>query len=58
VHDISVSAPWYWSPAYRVEYLAWTESVVARLRGTNPALEERYDRELAHTRAILKTPHH
>jgi hypothetical protein len=37
----------------RVEYLAWTEEVVAGCRGTNAGLEELYDEVLKNGRATL-----
>ena len=52
-HDVAWSPPKDWPPSRRVEYLDWTERVVQGCRGTNPALEERYDRVLAEARGSL-----
>jgi GTP diphosphokinase / guanosine-3',5'-bis(diphosphate) 3'-diphosphatase len=47
LQDIIQSPPADWSVERIQDYLLWTEKVVAGLRGTNPALENRYDFELA-----------
>jgi guanosine-3',5'-bis(diphosphate) 3'-pyrophosphohydrolase len=52
--DILHSPPPDWSLARRQEYLFWTEQVVAGLRGTNPALEKKYDETLEAGKQILK----
>jgi hypothetical protein len=36
-----------------MEYLDWTERVVAGLRGCNEPLEHLYDKTLAHGRHVL-----
>jgi (p)ppGpp synthase/HD superfamily hydrolase len=54
IRDLVYAPPGGWSLARKVEYLDWTEQVVAGCRGTNAALEERYDRELAQARAALR----
>jgi GTP diphosphokinase / guanosine-3',5'-bis(diphosphate) 3'-diphosphatase len=47
LRDIDQSPPAGW-PLERIQdYLLWTEKVVSGLRGTNPALENCYDVELA-----------
>jgi guanosine-3',5'-bis(diphosphate) 3'-pyrophosphohydrolase len=47
LRDINQSPPADW-PLERIqEYLLWTEKVAAGLRGVNPALEKRYEFELA-----------
>ncbi len=43
VHDLIYSPPHRWSLARKQGYLLWSEKVVAGLRGSNPALERRYD---------------
>jgi guanosine-3',5'-bis(diphosphate) 3'-pyrophosphohydrolase len=43
VRDVMESPPPDWSLARRIEYLDWTEQVVAGCRGTNDALEKLYD---------------
>jgi guanosine-3',5'-bis(diphosphate) 3'-pyrophosphohydrolase len=53
LHDLVASPPQVWSAGRRREYLKWTEQVVAGLRGTNPALEAHYDRELAKGKSLL-----
>jgi guanosine-3',5'-bis(diphosphate) 3'-pyrophosphohydrolase len=53
VRDVTDSPPADWSLARRIEYLDWTEKVVARCRGTNPALEKLYDEVLKKGRAKL-----
>jgi guanosine-3',5'-bis(diphosphate) 3'-pyrophosphohydrolase len=47
LHDLVHSPPADWTLERKREYLLWTEKVVAGLRGTHPALEKRYDEELA-----------
>lgn len=47
VRDITRNPPADWSLARRRAYLDWTARVVAGLRGTNAALEARYDETLA-----------
>lgn len=54
VSDIGRDPPRTWPFERRAEYLDWAESVVARLRGTNRALEERFDVVLAESHGILK----
>jgi len=53
VRDVIVSPPQDWTLERRREYLLWTERVVAGLRGTNPALEQYYDENLSHGKALL-----
>jgi guanosine-3',5'-bis(diphosphate) 3'-pyrophosphohydrolase len=45
--------PPHWPLARRIEYLDWTEKVVAGCRGTNDALERRYDEVLERGRGML-----
>jgi len=47
MRDVIESPPADWSLARRIEYLDWTEKVVAGCRGTNGALEKLYDQVLA-----------
>jgi guanosine-3',5'-bis(diphosphate) 3'-pyrophosphohydrolase len=51
--DVAWNPPENWSLSQRVEYLDWTERVVQGCRGTNPALEDRYDRVLVEARRSL-----
>jgi GTP diphosphokinase / guanosine-3',5'-bis(diphosphate) 3'-diphosphatase len=53
VRNLVTTPPADWSFERRQEYLLWTERVVAGLRGTNPALEEYYDHELASGKLLL-----
>lgn len=53
VEDIAHSPPATWPHARRMEYLDWTERVVAGLRGCNEPLEHLYDKTLAHGRHVL-----
>ncbi len=46
VCDVTATPPADWSIARRREYLEWTEQVVRGCRGSNPALERRYDEVL------------
>lgn len=54
VRDVVESPPPDWSLARRIEYLDWTEKVVAGCRGTNDGLERRYDEELEKARITLQ----
>lgn len=53
VHDLSHSPPASWPLQRVVEYLDWTEQVVAGLRGVNPALESHYDATLREARDLV-----
>jgi (p)ppGpp synthase/HD superfamily hydrolase len=53
VRNLISMPPVDWSLERRREYLLWTENVVAGLRGTNAALEEYYDHELASGKSLL-----
>jgi hypothetical protein len=53
VRNLISMPPEDWSLERRREYLLWTEQVVAGLRGTNAALEEYYDYELASGKMLL-----
>jgi guanosine-3',5'-bis(diphosphate) 3'-pyrophosphohydrolase len=53
VRNLVTMPPTSWSLERRREYLLWTEKVVTGLRGTNPALEEYYDHELASGKLLL-----
>lgn len=54
VRNLVTMPPKDWSLKRRQEYLLWTEKVVAGLRGTNAALEEYYDHELASGKVLLR----
>jgi guanosine-3',5'-bis(diphosphate) 3'-pyrophosphohydrolase len=51
VSDLTLSPPPDWPPERRRAYFDWSDAVVAGLRGTNPALEARYDRVAARAHA-------
>ncbi len=53
VRDIAFDPPSGWSLERRREYLDWAERVIAGVRGTNAALEARFDEALAAARARL-----
>ena len=53
VRDVTEHAPASWSLARRVQYLDWTEKVVAGCRGTNGPLERLYDDVLDQGRVKL-----
>ena len=55
VGDVATNPPSTWSLSRRIEYLDWTERVVAGCRGTNPALERHYDALLKRGRSALAT---
>jgi guanosine-3',5'-bis(diphosphate) 3'-pyrophosphohydrolase len=51
--DLVHSPPHNWTLERRKEYVLWTEQVVAGLRGTNTALENRYDELLIEGKRAL-----
>lgn len=53
IRDLVHAPPRGWSLERKVDYLNWTEQVLAGCRGTNAALELLYDRELAQARSAL-----
>lgn len=53
VRDLVTRPPEEWPVERRIEYLLWSEKVVAGLRGTNAALEEYYDHELSSGKILL-----
>ena len=53
VRSVTETPPAKWPLARRQEYLAWTEQVVAGLRGCNPALEKLYYELLETGRQVL-----
>ena len=53
IHDITVFPPKDWSLKRKQEYLLWSEKVVNGLRGSNKALEARYDEELDQGKRLL-----
>jgi (p)ppGpp synthase/HD superfamily hydrolase len=55
MRDVIENPPSHWPPARRIEYLEWTERVVAGCRGTNAALERSCDEVLKKGRTTLAT---
>jgi len=53
VLDVTHNPGTDWSIARRLEYLDWAERVIAGCRGTNAALERRFDETLAAGRAAI-----
>jgi (p)ppGpp synthase/HD superfamily hydrolase len=53
VQDVTNAPPAHWDLARRIDYLDWTEKVVAGCRGTNGPLEKLYDEVLKKGRARL-----
>lgn len=53
VLDLSDAPPVNWSHQRRVAYVDWADAVVAGLRGTNAALEARYDQVACEARRAL-----
>jgi GTP diphosphokinase / guanosine-3',5'-bis(diphosphate) 3'-diphosphatase len=47
VHDMIACPPSDWPEKRRREYVVWAREVVAGMRGTNPALENEFDRVAA-----------
>jgi GTP diphosphokinase / guanosine-3',5'-bis(diphosphate) 3'-diphosphatase len=54
VGDISRHPPEDWTRERRARYFEWTASVIDQVRGTNAALEARYDEVLRQAREIIK----
>ncbi|NOH01027.1 MAG: bifunctional (p)ppGpp synthetase/guanosine-3',5'-bis(diphosphate) 3'-pyrophosphohydrolase [Chloroflexi bacterium] len=53
IHDLIHSPPSNWSLKRKREYLLWSEQVVKGLRGSNRALEVRYDEVLKQGKHLL-----
>ena len=53
VYEIAHDPPADWTIQRRREYLDWTEQVINGMRGSNDALEARYDAVLAEARQML-----
>lgn len=53
VRDLASNPPTGWSHERRIEYLDWTEAVVAGCRGAHARLERIYDETLAEARRVL-----
>jgi (p)ppGpp synthase/HD superfamily hydrolase len=55
VQDVTDAPPANWDLARRIDYLDWTEKVVAGCRGTNGPLEKLYDDVLKRGRAKFRS---
>jgi len=53
INDVAYSPPADWPHQRRVDYLAWADSVVSGLRGSNQKLEELFDEVLARARMAV-----
>ncbi len=53
VRSVTETPPANWPLTRRQEYLGWADDVVAGLRGSNPALENLYDRVVVEGRRVL-----
>jgi guanosine-3',5'-bis(diphosphate) 3'-pyrophosphohydrolase len=53
LRDIVHSPPAKWSDERRLDYVKWSERVVAGLRGVNPALDNLYDQILNEAKQTL-----
>lgn len=51
--DIAQNPPATWSSERRLDYLDWTEKVIAACRGVNTPLERHYDRVVQEGRETL-----
>ncbi len=56
ITDLAEAPPAGWSLQRQRDYLEWTAAVVAGLLGVNPALEQEYLRQYAHTAGKLGLP--
>jgi len=55
VMDIRLSPPG-WDKKRKVDYVEWAKKVVDKIRGTNPALERKFDEEYALAMAAIENP--
>lgn len=53
VYDILYAPPGNWPVSRRIDYLNWADAVVDKIRGTNEAMEKRFDLLLAEGRDFL-----
>lgn len=53
--DIIHSPPAGWSPERQKEYLVWANNVIAEVRGSNPALEQVFDRLFAEAMQAIES---
>ena len=55
IRDITECPPAGWGLERRLEYLVWSEQVVAGCRGVNPRLDQVFDQALARARGALSS---
>jgi GTP diphosphokinase / guanosine-3',5'-bis(diphosphate) 3'-diphosphatase len=53
VRDIAVIPPAHWPVQRRLDYLTWSEKVVAGCRGVNRKLDQAFDQAIAQARASI-----
>jgi len=53
VRDITVCPPAHWPLQRRLDYLIWSEKVVAACRGVNPKLDRAFDQAIAQARGSI-----
>jgi guanosine-3',5'-bis(diphosphate) 3'-pyrophosphohydrolase len=53
VRDLAHSAPWEWPASRLLEYLEWSEAVVAGCRDASPQLAAVFDAAVQETRAVI-----
>lgn len=53
VRDMGATPPEEWPHQRRIDYLDWTEAVIAGVRGVDETLEQIYDEALAQARYLL-----
>jgi GTP diphosphokinase / guanosine-3',5'-bis(diphosphate) 3'-diphosphatase len=54
VRDMTASPPADWPLQRRLDYLSWSEQVVAGCRDVNPKLDQAFDEAIAQARSILE----
>ncbi len=54
LQDLTDSPPAHWPLQRKIEYVAWAEAVIDRLRGTNAELENHFDAVCRHVRKTLE----
>lgn len=53
INDVAGSPPADWPLQRRIDYLAWADSVVSGLRGSNKKLEQLFDESLSRARVAV-----
>ncbi len=54
IHDVAFTPPSHWSHERRLNYLSWSDNVVAGLRGSNRRLENHYDVVMSDAKTALE----